>query len=244
MIEAILSDVHGNIEALTAVMEDIDKRGVDRIVCLGDVIGYGASPHECLDIAMKRFDVCLLGNHEWAVLHEPEGFNPIAEKAIEWTRWQVRQKEYTRFLSGLVSARLEGHVLYVHGSIRDPLMEYVREAEDYEALQRAFKTLREEFKLFDICFTGHNHRAFLTTEVGMIYPHEVISRFHVKGERLYVSVGSVGQPRDDDPRACYVLYDEEYVEYRRIKYDVALAAEKIRKAGLHEFLAERLHLGQ
>ncbi len=244
MIEAILSDIHGNIEALTVVMEDIDKRNVDRVICLGDIIGYGANPCECLDIAMKRFDVCLLGNHEYAVLHEPEGFNPIAEKAVEWTRWQVRRKEYTRFLSNLVSARLEGKTLYVHGSIHDSLMEYVREAEDYASLKKAFKTLREEFKLFDICFTGHNHRAFLTTEVGIIYPHDVVMRFQVKGERLYASVGSVGQPRDEDPTACYVIYDGEHVEYRRLKYDIDKAAAKIRATGLHEFLAERLFLGQ
>jgi len=244
VIEAIVSDIHSNLEALSAVLEDMEKRDVGRIVCLGDIIGYGASPRECLDVAMERFEVCLLGNHEFAVLHDSDGFNPIAERAVEWTRWQLRRKEYARFLCGLVSARLEGNFLYVHGSVRAPLMEYVREAEDYASLKRGFKVLREEFKLFDICFTGHNHRAFMSTDVGLVYPHPVVSRFPVKGEKLYVCAGSVGQPRDDDPRACYVIYDGECVENGGAPYEGGGAAAKIRAAGLHEFLAERLFLGQ
>ena len=244
MLEAIISDIHGNLEALHSVLEDIEQQNVDRIVCLGDVVGYGPAPAECVRIVMEKCEFSLLGNHEFAVLHGPEGFNPIAENAINWTREQLRDKEIIRFLQGLKSARLEGDRLYVHGSVRDPLLDYVREAENYLSFRRVVQEIRETFTLFNLCFTGHNHRAFLGTDEGFIFPHAGAHRFNVTDAKLYVCVGSVGQPRDDDWRACYLLYDGEQVEYRRVSYDVAATARMIREVGLHEFLAERLFAGQ
>ena len=123
-------------------------------------------------------------------------------------------------------------------------MDYVREADSHASFQRMVETIEQEFKFFDICFTGHNHRAFLGTNEGIIYPHDSFKRFHVSHSKLYVCVGSVGQPRDDDPRARYVTFDGEAVEYHHVRYDIGKTADKIRKVGLHEFLADRLYVGQ
>ena len=240
---AVFSDIHGNLEALEAVLKDIERRDdIERLLCLGDTVGYGASPRECLDIIRERCDFVLLGNHEYAVLHDVEGFNPMAAQAVQWTRRQL-SREQLQYVASLKSARLEGDVLYVHGSVRDPLMDYVRPVDSYLAFKEIVNFIRSEFTQFDICFTGHNHRAFLGTEEGFLYPHELMKRFHVKGERLYVCVGAVGQPRDDDPRASYVLFDGESVEYFRVPYDIQCAADRIKQAGLHEFLGERLFMG-
>jgi predicted phosphodiesterase len=244
MIEAVISDIHSNLAALEAVLEDIDSLGVDRIVCLGDTVGYGPQPAECLRLVVERCDLALLGNHEFAVLHDADGFNPIAERAIAWTKEQVRDRELMRFLGGLKAADLQGDRLYVHGSVRDPLLEYVRESENYVSFRRIVEEIRQDFTVFDICFTGHNHRAFLGTEEGFIVPHPGVMRFNVRDAKLYVCVGAVGQPRDDDWRASYVVFDGESVEYRRVPYAVEKTAAKIREVGLDPFLAERLFLGQ
>ena len=243
--EAILSDTHGNYEAFKTVIAHIDalEDPVERIICLGDVIGYGPQPVECLQLVMERCEFTLLGNHEFAVLHDTEGFNPIAEQAIKWTRAQIKDKEHLKFMQSLKSARLEGDVLYVHASVKDPLMDYVREPDSHESFLRLADTLEREFRYFDLCFTGHNHRSFLATREGVIYPHSVVSKFNVKKEKLYICVGSAGQPRDEDPRASYVVFDGETVEYFRVEYDIERTAALVREAGLHEFLAERLFTG-
>lgn len=243
MREAIISDIHGNLDALTAVLEDIDHQEVDRIVCLGDVVGYGAEPLECAKIIKERCDFWLMGNHEHALLYGAEGFNPIAEAALDWTRAQVKDKEILRYIRELKSARLDGARLYVHGSVRDPLLDYVREAESYSSFKMMTEEIRSTFTYFDICFTGHNHRAFLGTDEGMIFPHAGMSRFDVSDSKLYVCVGAVGQPRDEDWRSSYVIFDGESVMFKRVSYDVEKAANKILEVGLHGFLADRLRTG-
>ena len=244
MLEAIIADIHGNLAALEAVLEDAEGHGVDRIVCLGDVVGYGPRPAECARIVMERCEFTLLGNHEFALLHGSEGFNPMAASAMEWTCQQLRDREILRYFQGLKPAKFEEDRLYVHGSVRDPLMDYVREADSYLSFRRLVEEIRESFTLFNICFTGHNHRAFLGTDEGFIFPHAGAHRFYVKDAKLYVCTGSVGQPRDEDWRARYVIYDGETVEYQHVTYDVERTAREIREAGLHEFLAERLFVGQ
>lgn len=243
-MEAIIADIHGNLEALEAVLEDMDRLGVERVVCLGDMVGYGPRPAECVRRVRERCQVSLLGNHEDALFRDPEGFNPIAEAALVWTREQMRDKDLLRYIRSLKPSKFEGNKLYVHGSARDPLLEYVRETESYQTFREMIEEIRRSFTLFDVCFAGHNHRAFLGTAEAFIFPHTVMHRFKVKDEKLYVCVGSVGQPRDDEWRACYVTYDGEYVEYHRVAYDVEKTARQIRETGLHPFLADRLFLGQ
>jgi len=247
MLRALLSDVHGNIEALNAVLADIRQSGIDEIFCLGDSIGYGPNPVECLRMVRERCALQLMGNHEYAVITSAENFNPLARAAVDWTRSRIEEAPdarelYDRLLS-LRPAKMIDGMLHVHGSVRDPLIDYVREPEDRGDFLRLVESLKKDFEDFRLCFVGHNHKAFLGTEEAVIYPHEGFRRFHVKGERLYICVGSVGQPRDGDPRACYVAFDGEFVEYRRVEYDAQAVADRILEAGLPDFLAARLLTG-
>lgn len=246
-LRAVISDIHGNLAALEAVLDDIEKQKMSEIYCLGDTIGYGPHPAECLSLVRQKCRVVLMGNHEYAAVNKTQGFNPVAEQALDWTRAELAARfgtEVFDYLRNLKAVQIEGNVLHVHGSIKDPIMDYVREVDSYASFRGLVETIRRDFREFDICFTGHNHRAFLGTEDAFIYPHEIVHRFHVKGAKLYVCVGSVGQPRDGDPRACYVIYDGEWVDYRRVEYDIKATAEAIRRAGLHSFLAERLFAGE
>lgn len=246
-LQAVFSDVHGNLAALKAVLARIDELDIERILCLGDTIGYGPQPAECLELVRERCDIILMGNHEYAVLNDAEGFNPIAEEAVAWTRRELATKfgdEVFDYLRTLKAAHMDGHILFVHGSIKDPLMDYVRELDSYASFKRLVDTIHEDFRQFQICFTGHNHRAFLGTDEGLLYPHELVRRFFVRDSKLYICVGAVGQPRDSDPRAAFVTFDGEWVEYHRVEYDISATAEAIREVGLHPFLAERLYAGQ
>lgn len=247
MRTAFVTDIHGNLAALKAVLEDIDRVGVDRIICLGDTVGYGPQPRECLQIVRERCELVLTGNHEHAVLHGAENFTPLARIAIDWTAGQLRDRDTLGYLQSLRSARLDGRNLFVHGSVRDPLNDYVREADSPWMYYRLVQTLREDFTDFDLCFVGHNHRAFLGTEVGYIFPHDDAPtpqmRFHMEGQKAYVSVGSVGQPRDGDKRSSWLLLDGQDVEYHRVDYERQITIDLIRKVGLPDYLAERLLYG-
>lgn len=245
MLIAIVSDIHGNLEALDAVLADIEARGVQKIYCLGDIVGYGPKPAECLEIAMEKFDLILQGNHEWGVFNDVESyFNSIAVEGIYHTRNELSDQALA-FLRELKPAKLIEPELYVHGSVRNPLMDYVRDVaeEGHEGYMKLIATIREDFKGFDTCFVGHNHKPFLGTEYGVIHPHEGQNIFQTAGLKAYVCVGSVGQPRDRDPRACYVLFDGKQVEYVRVKYDVTITSNQILAAGLPEFLASRILQG-
>jgi diadenosine tetraphosphatase ApaH/serine/threonine PP2A family protein phosphatase len=243
-MQAILSDIHGNLEALEAVLEDIEKQNIKEIVSLGDTIGYGPEPSACLKIVMDRFQWSLLGNHEYVLLNNLHGvFNPVAEQAIEWTRKQITDPKQIEYLRHLKPALKNNKCLYVHGSAENPVMEYISEADSHESFMEFVKKIERDLAGFEVCFVGHNHRAFLGTPIAFLYPHEKVHQFHVSGQQAYVSVGSVGQPRDEDPRACYVTFDGEMVEYHRVKYDIQKTAQKIKKTGLHVVLARRLFLG-
>ena len=244
-LTALVSDIHGNLPALQAVLADIDRFKPERIVCLGDTIGYGPQPRECLALLRRRANILLMGNHEHAILHGAEHFTPLARLAIDWTAQQFREESLMRFLAGLPPKYRDGRVLFAHGSVRDPLFDYVREADSPWVYYHLVKTLREEFLNFDLCFVGHNHRAFLGTEVGYIFPHaeggdESRMTFQVGGQKAYVSVGSVGQPRDGDWRASWVLFDGTKVTYRRVEYDCRKTMDLIARAGLPSYLADRL----
>ncbi|MFO0819273.1 MAG: metallophosphoesterase family protein [Pirellulales bacterium] len=249
MKRAIISDIHGNLEALQAVLSDIRDQGVEQIVCLGDVIGYGPNPRECLDLAME-FSVCVLGNHDEAACFNPEGFSSAAERAIFWTRSQLEHDDADpavvarrwRFLMGRPSLVRDGKFLYVHGSVRNPLNEYVFPEDIHNP-----RKLERLFSLIDgFCFQGHSHVPGVFTASGKFAaPDQVGSRVHLGTEKLMINVGSVGQPRDGDPRSCYVIVDDARVEFRRVSYPVDATARKIYAIPeLDDFLGDRLREGR
>ena len=249
MKRAILSDIHGNLEALEAVLQDVRAQGADEIFCLGDVVGYGPNPRECVDQVMQ-FDRCVLGNHDQGALYDPEGFSSGAEKAIFWTRDQLEmpngdaaktQKRW-EYLSELPRTFSVGPFTFVHGSVRNPLNEYVFPEDIYNA-----RKLERIFALIDrYCFQGHTHVPGVFTEEGrFLSPDEVGGKYPLPAAKAMVNVGSVGQPRDMDPRSCYVLLTDQFVEFRRVPYPLERTMEKIYAiAELDPFLADRLKEGR
>jgi predicted phosphodiesterase len=231
---ALISDIHGNLEALLSVLEDIDSQSVDEIYCLGDVIGYGPNPCECLDQVMKRADVTILGNHDQAALFDPDGFNPMALAAIYWTRDQLDNGPGSRsqidrrwdFLGELPRFVDDGEFKFVHGSPRDPTNEYVFP-------EYVFDTRKMEIlfrKVNQYCFMGHTHLpGVFTTECEFMSPEETEYTYELGSEKIMVNVGSVGQPRDDDNRSCYVILDKaaKTITFRRVEYDFEATANKI-----------------
>lgn len=247
---AILADVHGNLEALTAVLEDVDGRSVDRILFLGDAVGYGADPAPCLELLEKSAFRFVAGNHDHAAGNEQEcleDLNEDAAAAIRWTR-RVLPLEAKDRLRKLPLDCLDEGTYLVHGSPYKPgRWEYVMSPRDAE---KGFGACENR-----VTFVGHTHipAAYVEVECKRLFTG-VMRRIEqpepalVKIDQRYrciLNVGSVGQPRDGDPRACYGTYDEQAGSYtmHRVPYDVARAAEKIRKAGLPETLAERLKSG-
>ena len=249
---AILSDIHSNREALDAALRDVESRGVKDLVCLGDVIGYGACPRESLLGVMDRCRFTLLGNHEQAAMYYPEDFNPKARVALDWTRGALNDPERPRaenfrlwdFLGGLTETVREGDVQYSHGSPRDPLREYVlpRDVANPAKMKAIFDRIDRR-----VAFIGHSHVPGVFTEDGrFISPQALDGPFSLpRKERTLVNVGSVGQPRDGDPRLSYALFDGEAVLFVRLPYDAEAAAARIRATGvLPEFLASRLLVGR
>jgi predicted phosphodiesterase len=249
-MRAILSDIHGNLEALEAVLADLAQYAVTEIYCLGDIVGYGPNPRECLDRVME-FRVVVMGNHDQAAIFDPQNFNPHAERATFWTREQLeipvpsRQRADRRweFLAECPRKHTEGEFLYVHASPRHPLNDYVF-PEDVYNQPKMDRLLR----LIDrYCFHGHTHLPGIITE-DLTYhaPDEVEYRWQLDHRKTFVNVGSVGQPRDGDWRACYVILDEDnVVYYRRVEYDVETTIQKIYDIDeLDNFLGDRLRDGR
>ena len=244
---AIISDVHGNHEALTAVLAKIEELGVKRIVSLGDTVGYGPDPKICLEKVLEVCETVLMGNHEESVIRGKQTIsNPIAQLAIEFTREQLRGSPLVDKLKELPTYHLDGDCLYVHGSPRRNLHEYLRERDGMglSTFDAIVKSLDRDFKSFEICFVGHNHKPFLATAEGFIHPHDLLSDFCVPKEKFYISVGSVGQPRDLNPKACFVTYDGERVWFHRVEYDIEATRAKIEDRGLPKFLSHRLARGK
>ncbi len=234
MKKAIISDIHGNLEALTAVLADIAQQGIptQNIICLGDVVGYGPDPIACLEIA-QTFPVHLLGNHEEALYNQRFPFNTHAQKAIDWTRQQIenlpaKKKRILKvYLSQLPTIYHEGDVTYVHGSPRDHTGEYIMGNMPALDLRRIISHVQH------LCFVGHTHLPGLLSEstIGrfpaLFGPSEINDHYKVQTEKAIINVGSVGQPRDCIPRACYVCFDGSWVEWRRVSYDTMATYGKI-----------------
>lgn len=250
MKRALISDIHGNMEGLRAVLDDIRAQGVEEIYCLGDVVGYGPNPRECIDLVMEHCAVCILGNHDQGALFDPEGFNAGAERAIFWTRDQLECSDGDAaqnaarwdFLGELPRSRREKSILFVHGSARNPLNEYVFPEDVYN--QRKMDNLFGLVEQF--CFQGHTHVPGVFTEDRSFLSPEDIDHEYRRGEKkAMVNVGSVGQPRDGNSRSCYVLLDDEAIRFRRVEYDMEATISKIYAVPeLDNFLGDRLREGR
>ena len=250
MKRAVISDIHSNLESLEAVLADIQEQGVSEIYCLGDVVGYGPNPRECIDRIMEC-QVCLLGNHDQGALFDPEGFNSGAERAIFWTRGQLENAgnddttaihRRWDFLGELPRNHQEDDLLFVHGSARNPLNEYVFPEDIYNKrkLEKIFALIHR------YAFQGHTHVPGIFTEnYHFLSPDELGNEYRLTDEKTMVNVGSVGQPRDGDPRACYVMLEDDLVRFRRVEYPVEKTIEKIHAiAELDNFLGDRLRDGR
>ena len=246
---ALISDIHSNLESLEAVLDDIREQEITEVYCLGDVVGYGPNPRECIDRVMDC-RVCLLGNHDQGALFDPEGFNSGAERAIFWTRSQLeasggnssdRHRRWD-FLGELPRNHQDGDLLFVHGSPRNPLNEYVFPEDIYNKrkLEKIFALVRRH------AFQGHTHVPGVFTEsCNFFSPEELNCEYRLTEEKAMVNVGSVGQPRDGDPRACYVVLGDDLVQFRRVEYPVEKTIEKIYAVPeLDNFLGDRLRDGR
>jgi diadenosine tetraphosphatase ApaH/serine/threonine PP2A family protein phosphatase len=247
-LRALISDIHGNLEALEAVLADIQQQGISDVYCLGDIVGYGPNPRECVDVVMATCQVTILGNHDQAALFDPEGFNAGAERAIFWTRHMLESdapaenERRWEYLGELPRMRREDQVLYVHGSARNPLNEYVFPEDIYN--QRKMERI---FALVDrYCFQGHTHiPGIFREDLSFLSPDEVDCRFELPPSKVLVNVGSVGQPRDGDNRASYVIQDGSTLVFRRVPYDFEKTIAKIYPIPeLDNFLGDRLRDGR
>jgi diadenosine tetraphosphatase ApaH/serine/threonine PP2A family protein phosphatase len=242
LIYAVISDIHGNLEALRAVRGEIEKLKPDRVFCLGDIVGYGASPAECIDLTREISESCVAGNHDFGVTGQTDisYFNRYAREAIAWTA-DTLGPDRMDYLRGLPLTAVEDELFrLVHATPADPgRWNYIF------SHQQAL----EQFKAFGepLCFLGHSHQPCVFE---MMDPETIImstDRATLRPDRRYiVNVGSVGQPRDGDPRASFCLYDPEGKEVRivRVEYDVEGAQKRILEAGLPPVLANRLTWGE
>ncbi len=237
---AIIADIHGNLEALQAVLNDAKEQGATHFACLGDVVGYNANPVECLEIVRELECSVVRGNHDHYVAHSDslEGFHPLAANVVDWTRKQLTDEQRS-YLSRLEFSQREETFTIVHSTLDAPgSWGYVFDKLEAEA--------NFSYQVTSVCFYGHTHVpvAFeLVEEIrqGLFQKLKIMS-----GRKYLVNVGSVGQPRDGDPRAAYVIYDmiENQIELRRIPYDFTITQKKILQQGLPERLASRLAIGR
>lgn len=237
---AVLGDVHGNWEALKTVLADAAEQGVTEYVSVGDVVGYNADPAVCLEKMRELNCVVVRGNHDHYCSHEESlhDFHPLAAKVISWTRDQLSEEQidYLRQLKMHVS--MDGFTL-VHSTLDMPdHWGYVFDALEAEA--------HFNYQHTSVCFYGHTHVPVVFDKLGRVTRRDTEKLKVEIGHKYFINVGSVGQPRDGDPRCAYVIYDteEKTVEFRRLTYDLSAAQAKIREAGLPERLAERLALGK
>ena len=239
----IVSDIHSNLEALDAVLADAGRHGgFDAVWCLGDLVGYGAEPSACLR-RLREYDLTVVaGNHDYAAagVIDAADFNGAAYAAIRWTTAQLDAAEI-RFLAGLPTVAQQPPFTMVHGSLRRPVTEYLL----YPS--QALATL--ELLTTPYCLVGHTHLPFICRENGgaprfQEFPDD--GRAMLDTERCIINPGSVGQPRDRDSRASYAIYDraQSAIQHYRIEYDLPAAQNKMRRAGLPEYLIDRLDYGE
>lgn len=241
---AILSDIHGNLEALQACLNELDKLRPDKVYCLGDIVGYGANPEECVNIVAQAGWQSVLGNHDAAVIDPSEmtPMNPMARQALEWTAQNLSDKAKDFLKSLPLKIPISDDAIASHGLPHKP-SDWLYSDDPYAVLN-AFLQVPAK-----VMFVGHLHYAHsykYEKEEGKLMLYQLPESLDLSEGRYIVNVGSVGQPRDDDHRACLVIFDDAIpaVIYHRIQYDTALAAKKIVDAGLPDILAQRLFLGR
>jgi len=238
----ILSDIHSNLEALDAVIEELEKEDIDIYLCVGDLVGYAANPNECLEKTTKLTDIIVAGNHDWAGvnLFSADYFNELASEAIFWTRHSLNE-EGRSLLESLKLVYKNKDLTLVHGTLNNP--------SDFNYLMDGFAAA-ETIALLEtnVCFVGHTHVAgiFFQDKSGqMHYQRDASSPIGPEGKYI-VNVGSVGQPRDGNPKACYCVYDTDKreVQIKRVDYNKNLTRNKIIDAGLPGFFGDRLLVGK
>jgi len=239
---ALISDIHSNLEALEAVLKDIESQQVERIHCLGDVVGYGCDPVACVNLVAEHCDVKLMGNHEYAAIGVlPEAaMNIHARQSIHWTISHLSDREIS-LIAGFDMTAEQDDRLLVHASPFEPdewhyILTPIEAAEAFE---------HNESRLV---FHGHTHLpvVFCLTPAGRIRTVAAHDFDPDEESRYLINVGSVGQPRDNDPRACYVVYDtkEDAIGYRRVEYDISATQAKMCRAEMPQMLIDRLQAGR
>lgn len=240
---AIIGDIHANLAALTAVLDDIERRGgVETVWCLGDVVGYGPDPHECIELLRQTNHICVAGNHDWAAIGKVNTaeFNPDAARACHWTGQQLDSAD-AEYLGNLPLVIEEGDFTLVHGSPREPIWEYLIST---GLAKENFAYLKSQF-----CLVGHSHvpLVFSYSQSGACSSSQFLPNVGlVLGRnRLIINPGGVGQPRDGDPRASYAIYDDEtrLVRLYRLTYDVRSTQDRMVERGLPMRLVSRLSYG-
>ncbi len=242
MRSAVLADIHSNLEAFQAVLRDLEEKGgADELWCLGDIVGYGPNPHECIQLLRQHHCACVAGNHDWAVIGKLDisAFNPEAATACQWTVGAMTREDVDYLTSLPLTLRL-GDFTLVHGSPREPLWEYILSVQSAKA----------NFGYFDsrFCLIGHSHSPLLL-ELDLnnsCQLHQLPGELPLKtASRFIINCGSVGQPRDGDPRASYAVIDteQESLRHYRVRYDFKITQEKMLDADLPTRLASRLSVG-
>lgn len=237
----IFSDIHSNLEALDAVIRAFREEGIDEYLCIGDIVGYAASPNECIENVRALNQVTVAGNHDRASvgLFSADYFNQFARDAVLWTG-RVLDEGGKSFLEGLPLTYKNSDLTLVHGTLDEP--EDFNYMTDAHTAQKTFELLKTE-----VCFIGHTHVPGIFRESGNRIEYQEDCNTQIKkGSRYIINVGSVGQPRDGDPRAAYCIYDSDArtVRIKRTDYDISSARDKIIAAGLPRFLGERLLAGR
>lgn len=237
---AILADIHGNLAAFQAVLQDIEERGgVDELWCLGDIVGYGPDPGECIAFLRQFPHLCVAGNHDWAAIGKVDvsDFNPDAAQACRWTASQLSPED-VRYLENLPLTICRDDFTIVHGSPREPIWEYILSTQSAKANFGYFETR--------FCLIGHSHVPLVFEDIGeTCLLSELPAELKLGENRLIINPGGVGQPRDGDPRAAYAIYDDEdkTIYHYRIPYDIEATQERMARQGLPAFLAIRLSYG-
>jgi diadenosine tetraphosphatase ApaH/serine/threonine PP2A family protein phosphatase len=241
---AILADIHANLEAFTAVLDDIGEKGdIEEIWCLGDVVGYGPDPHRCIEILGQCKHICIAGNHDMAAIGKVDTsyFNPLAVAAINWTAEQLTEDD-VKYLEELPQTKQQGDFTLVHGSPMEPLWEYIISA---GIALRNFTYIDTTY-----CLVGHSHvpMAFMKDKDTGCKPVALTPGIGLAlgKNKMIINPGAVGQPRDGDPRASYAIYDSErrMVHLYRVDYNIEATQKKIMERGLPVILASRLEQGR